>query len=242
LGAVAVVFIILNKIHYNNIQKMKQQSIFDFFFEDLLAKKLLIYSKLKNLQGIYILRNKIYNRIYIGSSVTLDRRIACYINNDKNVTEVIKAAIDKYGIENFSLTVIVFPDVSREVLFLLETILIQTFKPEYNVLKEAGTLPYGEEHPKYNSGKPIYLYKLTNDGQLESISDSQLELVETFANGRRASEELGISKSAISRYLKSDQLLFSQVPPPKSIRTGPVSGEIKNPKYVGYFKISLKKL
>jgi hypothetical protein len=91
----------------------------------------------------------------------------------------------------------------------------------------------GSFHPNWNSGKKIYLYK---------ISKNKLILKETFPNISRTYETLGVARSTIWRYIKNETIIFSCIKAPKNKGSGFIAGKINNPLYKGKFRLSLEKL
>jgi len=72
--------------------------------------------------GIYLWTNKVNGNQYIGSSGKLGNRIcnylsSAYINNKAQCGDVIAKSINKYGINNFHLEVLVMgPSITREFI------------------------------------------------------------------------------------------------------------------------------
>jgi hypothetical protein len=69
-----------------------------------------IYKELKGKSGIYLFINKITNNLYVGSSVTLSKRMAAHFfhgNSNKDTRVVLYRAMRKYKLENFSLAILV---------------------------------------------------------------------------------------------------------------------------------------
>lgn len=77
---------------------------------------------------------------------------------------MILAALQKYGLINFTLMVIIIPEPNKDSVIALEQYLMDTLNPEYNILKVAGSTSgkvYSEEYKKNMSkilGKEIFLY------------------------------------------------------------------------------------
>ena len=57
-------------------------------------------------KSIYKITNKINNKIYIGQSNDVHKRILSHISGKKNGTSVIHNAIKKYGAENFEIEIL----------------------------------------------------------------------------------------------------------------------------------------
>lgn len=62
-----------------------------------------------NLPGIYLITNNINNKVYVGQSITLRKRLIQHYNlysNPRVSKKALYQAINKYGIENFSVSIL----------------------------------------------------------------------------------------------------------------------------------------
>lgn len=115
----------------------------------------------KNRAGIYCWTNKINNKKYVGQAKDLWLRIIDYGQPwylRTNTTFPIVRAFKKYGIENFSLTILEFITADETelglVLDLAENNAIKEIKPKYNILQQANSSrgwKHSEETKKYLS-------------------------------------------------------------------------------------------
>lgn len=108
-------------------------------YENADTQKLQILKENRGKSGVYRWKNKINQNSYIGSSVNLSVRLkAYYLKNQLINNMLINKALIKYGHSNFSLEILEYCDpaiaVSREQYYL------DLIKPEYNILKIAGSL------------------------------------------------------------------------------------------------------
>ena len=81
--------------------------------------------------GIYLLRNRINNKIYIGKSINLRCRINQHKNSvtRKSAKSPIGSAIRKYGWENFDIEILeIFENIDNEMLLRKESDFIKTFE------------------------------------------------------------------------------------------------------------------
>lgn len=91
----------------------------------------------RHVPGIYMFRNKINNKKYIGQSVDLNGRLLYHlscIRRRKTNTHVLYKAINKYGFENFEVYVLATFPINRNIkqyLNITEKIFIQ-FYNSYN--------------------------------------------------------------------------------------------------------------
>jgi len=129
---------------------MKRVLFFGNFFEF----KTVLIKAVKGFGGVYIFQNKLNGKRYVGSSINLSGRLSNYFQtrggeNSPNFGMAIYRALLKYGFDNFSLTVILIPDATRESVLALEQHVMDTLNPEYNILKVAGSsagYKHSEEH------------------------------------------------------------------------------------------------
>jgi hypothetical protein len=105
--------------------------------------KCIILYKNRRKSGIYRWNNLINGKSYIGSSIDLNNRLRAYysITNLKRITSkeqsMIYKSLLKYGHENFSLDIIEYCE--RDILIEKEQYYLDLLKPEYNILKFAGS-------------------------------------------------------------------------------------------------------
>ena len=103
--------------------------------------KLSILRDNKGKSGVYLWTNLVNGKSYVGSSVNLSRRLAQYYNlnflTKFRQNSLIHKAILKYGYSRFKLDILEYCDkvnvINREQYYM------DTFKPEYNILKFAGS-------------------------------------------------------------------------------------------------------
>jgi group I intron endonuclease len=125
------------------------------YYDNLADSKIIFSIKKENKgkAGIYRITNKIKGKSYIGSSYRLHLRFYAYFSASglKRTERVIVQAIFKYGLINFSLEVLEYieqKDLSIPFLLEREQYYLDLLKPEYNILKIAGSskgFKYSEE-------------------------------------------------------------------------------------------------
>ena len=107
----------------------------------LILKKLSIISDNKGKSGVYLWTNLTNGKSYVGNSVNLARRLAQYYNlsllTKFRKNSLINKANLKYGYSRFKLEILEYCDNSHVIN--REQYYIDTFKPEYNILKLAGS-------------------------------------------------------------------------------------------------------
>lgn len=113
------------------------------FYLNAYTYKYILYKENKNKSGIYLWTNLINNKCYIGSAVKLNKRFSDYYCIDKynrirtKGKSLISKAILEYKMDNFSLSILEYCD--RNDLLNKEQYYIDLLKPEYNILKIAGS-------------------------------------------------------------------------------------------------------
>jgi len=90
---------------------------------------------------IYQILNKVNGKFYIGSTNNFKRRKSSHLwplRNNKHKCPYLQHAWNKYGEENFEF--LILEQVEKlEDLVTIEQYYFDTLKPEYNILKIAGT-------------------------------------------------------------------------------------------------------
>nr|QCW06883.1 hypothetical protein [Drechslerella brochopaga] len=114
-------------------------------------QKLNIYKDNNKKSGIYRWVNKSSGKSYIGSALNLSRRFTNYysrsflIKETKNSNSVIYKALLKHGYSGFQLEILEYCNL--DILIEREQYYINLIKPEYNILKTAGS-SVGFKHSK----------------------------------------------------------------------------------------------
>lgn len=118
---------------------------------------------MKNISGIYKIENLINGKIYIGSCINLYTRYHNHIsklNRDIHPNKYLQNSYNKYGAENFNITILV--RCPKEYCVKLEQWFIDNIKPQYNILKKAySSLGYKhsvETLKKIREGRRKYIF------------------------------------------------------------------------------------
>jgi group I intron endonuclease len=128
--------------------------------------------------GIYCIRNKINNHIYIGSAVDLDKRRRGHSKDLRRMTHCncyLQNAFNKYGIKNFSFKVLI--TCHPDMLLWYEQQFIDQWHPEYNICQIAGS-------PANNKGKKFseaHKHKISEAGKGRKHSEETRKKI-TLAN------------------------------------------------------------
>lgn len=106
--------------------------------------KFLITIAEKNKSGIYIIRNTIDERVYIGSCLNFEKRFKRHITqlkNGKHHCIHLQRFVDKYGIDILSFGLVeILLDISRQHIELRENYYLKFYKNKFNVLEQAFTM------------------------------------------------------------------------------------------------------
>lgn len=124
----------------------------------------MIYKDVPKAPGVYYIQNLLNDKIYIGSSNNLYRRLQQHIASARYIDALIYRAIRKHGIENFKFDVLLISNDYIE----FEDIFIRLLKPEYNATIMAGGIL------KPNLGKKLSKEWIANLPKCEKHSQDTL--------------------------------------------------------------------
>lgn len=169
-----------------------------------------------NINGIYIIRNLINNKKYIGSTSEMSNRINRHLYdlfNKIHHSIKLQNSINEYKFDNFEIriySILNIPD--REFLFDIEEFLIKT----YNTVKEGFNMILDSREYLYGENKPNSI--LNNEAVLFIRNNINKYYIEEFA------EMFGVTKNVISGviHLRSWNYLEcipNNYNPPKSVRS-----------------------
>lgn len=198
----------LNKRFYSSLNKLTISDRLDLIIKELELNPVFIFENLdsedikqqvlkntKGLSGIYMILNKVTKDFYIGSAST-NRFYARFSNHliYFKGSKVIKAAVKKYKLENFSFIILeLFPEIvtqeNNKDLLDLEDKYLKLLLPNYNILTEAGS-SFGYKHTEIDRLKMKDVY-----------SDERRERIGNLNKGKKLSEETieKIRKAALNR-------------------------------------------
>lgn len=170
--------------------------------------KLRIVSENKGKAGVYRWTNLIDGKSYVGSSKNLGVRLRSYLSftyltsSLKKANSIIIRSLLKYGYSNFSVEIIEYCEVSE--ILNREQYYIDRDKPEYNILKFAGT-SLGHKHP-HNSltrhwtldrktKRLIQLKILNNDEKQIKRKLEQLAILNASEKQKEHRKKLSVNRS-----------------------------------------------
>lgn len=149
---------------FNNLEDLKDSDVktwpknSSFKDSDLVP---LTFKDLKGKAGIYMLRNNITKKFYIGRTSNLFSRLRLYLNLKTLETKKsarIHRALLKFGHKNFSVFILELKALSNMRNYSLierENFFIQLFNPQYNIVRLKFKLPLGNTNSK--SSKDLVL-------------------------------------------------------------------------------------
>lgn len=113
----------------------------------------LIKKNLTNVGGVYAIVHNQTKKLYVGSSMNLARRLTDHVNNQSS-NLLLQRAINKYGLNNFSLYILELLPVnvnltSEELgvtLIKMEQKHLDSFNDKYNINPKAGKTRSGAKH------------------------------------------------------------------------------------------------
>ena len=129
--------------------------------------------------GVYLMKDKFDNIIYVGKAVSLKNRVRQYFQSSKNHTSKVKSMVKSIAKFEYIIT-----DSELEAL-ILECNLIKQYRPKYNVLlRDDKTYPYikvtiNEEYPRVLKVRKILKDKAKYFGpytNITSVNDT-LEII-----------------------------------------------------------------
>jgi group I intron endonuclease len=182
--------------------------------------------------GIYGFLCKTNNKLYIGSSINLTIRFDSQIKGSRS-NILLQNAINKYNLSDFIF--IVFEYCEQEDLILREQFYMDSLKPEYNILKVAGSL-LGYIHSEESIAKISFALSGENNPMFGRIrenhhffgkthtadtkakmsaaqgtaiyvySSDKSTLVNSFCSANKAAESFKCCHKTIKRYIKNGEL------------------------------------
>lgn len=189
-------------------------------FDNLELNSTLIHKTIFGFSGCYYFFNKINGNGYVGSSINLSKRLQAHSQYKNKIksgkSQIIHSAFAKYGLSNFAYLCFLLSsnlDVNFNSIASLaqeQFLLHHLINIIYNVnkLADRSQIKTGVDHQNYNTGFPLYLYKVLADDWYISkgeyytpVTKEDQEFIKEFPNVSRAIEETGIIRSTLYRNL-----------------------------------------
>ena len=178
------------------------------YYENPDKEKKQILSENEGLTGIYLWKNKINNKIYVGSGFNISSRLRHYYSSMymkgvlKRSNSIIFSAILKHGLENFSLSILEY--CLPEEQFKREDYYLTTLQPEYNILQKANT-SLGYKHSEESKAKMRELNRKHPKAQAIEVLDMHTNEINNYDSILAVSKALNIYQATISNYLSYNQ-------------------------------------
>lgn len=185
----------------NLIKELELNPVYIFENLNLENTKQSILKSTSGLSGIYMIINKTTGDYYIGSAAT-NRFYARFSNHliYFRGSKVVKAAVKKYGLENFAFLILeLYPNIvtkeNNKELLDLEDKYLKSLLPNYNILTEAGS-SFGYKHTEIDRIKMKEIY-----------SDERRERIGSLNRGKKLSPETieKLREKALNRPPMSDE-------------------------------------
>ena len=229
-----IVLYIINKLKNMQNNNVNIIPVVSYFNAD--KDKSIIYKENKNKSGIYRWNNLETGDSYVGSSVNLTRRLSNYFSpiflkrNILRSKSIISNSLLKYGYNKFSIDILEYCKPS--VLIKREQYYLDTLKPEYNILKKAGS-SFGYKHSletllkfkkRKHSSETIAKLKLAKKGiaptsplrrinhllatgHITTVINKKDNSIKVYGSIRAVSRDIGVSHVTILNYINTNKWL-----------------------------------
>lgn len=183
----------------------KLNPIHSYFNIDTKKKQILINNKGK--AGVYKWTNVVSGKSYVGSSTNLFIRFKNYFNISflkralEKYNSKIYRALLKYGYSEFRLDILEYCDISTVIK--REQYYLDNLKPEYNILKYAGS-SYRFKWGKHTEVTKLKLSANSLAHPLTAINNKTGE-IKLFTSIRQTAKFLGMKNAYISKCLRKNK-------------------------------------
>ena len=181
--------------------------------------KFIIYEENRNKSGIYRWNNLVTGNSYVGSAINLTNRLKKYFFLKKEILKYrskINNSLLKYGYNKFSLYILEYCEPS--VLIKREQYYFDILKPEYNILKIAGSR-LGCKHSleiiiniklaiKGRTLSPLRrINHLLATGHITTVVNKKDNSIKVYDSIRAVSRDIGINHVTILNYINTNKWL-----------------------------------
>jgi len=93
-----------------------------------------LQESIKNESGVYIIKNSIDDRCYIGSTIDFYQRFQDHkssLLNNKHANQILQNFVNKYGLNTLSFNILCF--CNNKVLRYNEKLLMDELRPSFNI-------------------------------------------------------------------------------------------------------------
>lgn len=165
--------------------------------------------------GVYIIKNKVSGKVYVGSAVNIERRWRDHkylLRKSKHHSPHLQSSWDKHGEENFEFIVIEPVKNSLHLVAVEQTFLdyYKSYDPEkgYNVCRTAGSPMLGKTHSEETKRKMSEAKKQMSPETKRKIGEAQRK----NAKGYYYHKARGKYRAAIIINKKSKSLGYYNTP------------------------------
>lgn len=200
---------IKNYYSLTNIRRLSNSNLRPVMtYNNLLEDKHAILNTNKGKSGIYRLVNKVTNETYIGSTINITQRLKNYYSVKFLETKLLKdkskinRALLEYGYSNFKLDILEYCD--KKVVLKKEQYFFDLLKPEYNILKVAGSFS-GFKH----SPETLLKFQIRNlkIGHAIIVVDQKDGTEKEYNSIREAARNLKVSHPTLLSYIDINKRL-----------------------------------
>lgn len=179
-------------------------------YNNMETNKSLILSENKGKSGIYRINNLVRDKSYIGSAIDIYKRLnnyyyISYLENQK-CNSIIYKALLKHSYSKFSLDILEYCEPN--LLIKREQYYIDSLKPEYNILKVAGSR-LGSKHSKEAKAKMSinHIFSPLRKGHTTIIINKKDNSIKTYSSLRSAARSLKVTHQGLIYCIKNNVLL-----------------------------------
>jgi GIY-YIG catalytic domain/NUMOD1 domain len=225
--------VLFNKLKANNMKDDNNNENITLFspvcsYVNADLQKSVICKDNNNKTGIYKWTHIISGKSYVGSAINLSNRLRSYYSLaylEREITKnksMIYRALLKYGHSSFKLDILEY--CNPNVLIEREQHYFDQLKPEYNILKVAGS-SFGFKHSEITI-KLMRLAKLgskhseftkfkiaANNAKAKSVivTNNKTGEVKSFTSIRKASKFVDIHRSYLARIIKTHEIYIGKI-------------------------------
>lgn len=184
------------------------------------------YDVSADLIGIYLWINKITNKIYVGSSISLSRRIRSHILESSNKS--LRKDISKYGITNFTMSILEFIEFKEDIQELKKYVLEREqyyldtlckasdlnkdfYKISYNKNRKAdSSLGYKHSEESKNKMSIAHTNKILSESHKQNIRLNHISKQPGFISGTKLNGMSEKQKKVVNNMIENNKKCILQ--------------------------------
>lgn len=172
--------------------------------------------------GIYIIKNNINNKVYIGQSIRIKQRIAnhkCLLKKGNHANDYLQKQVNKYGLENFDFTILEYIPIEKldeREKYWIDTLQTMDRSKGYNlesggnegkiVSEETRLLKVGKNNPMYGrkqSKEFVEFIRKHNRGSSDKLTKEDVEKIKVSLlqeiSQLELADKFGVDHTTISK-------------------------------------------